>query len=77
MPPELIPLLTGPAGAVVVLVWVVIMQRQDIRELRRAVSAQTKRGDAAEEAGRAALSFMTAWMHGKIPPVPPGGEPPP
>ena len=31
----ILPYLTGPAAAVVVLVWVVWMQRQDIRDLRR------------------------------------------
>lgn len=67
MPTELIPLLTGPAGAVAVLVWVVWMQRQDIKDLRRALEAQTSRGDAAEEAGRTALSFMTAYMRGELP----------
>jgi hypothetical protein len=73
MPTDLLPYLTGPAGAVVVLVWVVVMQRQDIKELRKAVDKQTSRGDAAEEAGRAALTFMTSWMRGN----PPAGSGPP
>jgi hypothetical protein len=57
-PSLIFPYLTGPAAAVVVLVWVVVMQRADIKELRRALDAQTLRASAADEAARAALATI-------------------
>jgi len=56
----ILPYLTGPAAALVVLVWVVIMQRQDIKDLRRTVKAASKRADSAEEAARSSLEMLRA-----------------
>ena len=56
----ILPYLTGPAAAVVVLVWVVWMQRQDIKDLRRTNEAASKRADSAEEAARSSLEMLRA-----------------
>jgi len=56
----ILPYLTGPAAAVVVLVWVVWMQRQDIKDLRRINEAASKRADSAEEAARSSLEMLRA-----------------
>ena len=56
----ILPYLTGPAAALVVLVWVVWMQRQDIKDLRRTVKAANKRADSAEEAARSSLDMLRA-----------------
>jgi hypothetical protein len=59
-PAEILPYLTGPVGALAVLIWVVWMQRQDIRELRRALDAQTTRANSAEDAARTTLATINA-----------------
>ena len=59
-PTDILPLLTGPAAAVAVLVWVVWMQRQDIKEMRREREALLKRADSAEEAARTTLAVLSA-----------------
>jgi hypothetical protein len=59
-PAAILPYLTGPAAAVAVLVWVVWMQRCDIRELRRALDAQATRASSAEDAARTALATINA-----------------
>jgi len=56
----ILPYLTGPAAAVAVLVWVVWMQRQDLRDLRRVNEAANKRADSAEEAARSSLEMLRA-----------------
>lgn len=56
----ILPYLTGPAAAVVVLAWFVWMQRQDIKDLRRVNEAANSRAAAAEEAARAALATINA-----------------
>jgi hypothetical protein len=56
----ILPYLTGPAAALVILVWVVIMLRQDIKDLRRVNEAANKRADSAEEAARSSLEMLRA-----------------
>ena len=58
----LLPYVTGPAGAVAVLVWVVWMQRRDLAELRRTVEAERKRADSAEEAARTANTLIAGVL---------------
>ena len=56
----ILPYLTNPAAAVVVLVWVVVMLRQDIKDLRHINEAANKRADSAEEAARSSLDMLRA-----------------
>ncbi len=58
-PQDILPLLTGPAAALAVLIWVVWMQRQDIKELRKALEAERRRADTGEEAARTTLAVLT------------------
>jgi hypothetical protein len=67
---SVLPWLTGPAAALVVLIWVVVMARQDIRDLRRALEAERRRADSAEEAARASLAVISA-LTGQPIPAPP------
>ena len=57
-PTDILPYLSSPVAAVVILVWIVYMQRQDIKELRRAYEAANARALAAEEAARASLATI-------------------
>jgi len=57
-----LPYLTGPAGALAVLLWVVWMQRRDIADLRRANEAERSRADSAEEAARTVRELLTAIL---------------
>lgn len=59
---NLLPYLTGPAGAVAVLIWVVWMQRQDIKELRRTIQAERSRADSAEEAARTSNALIAGVL---------------
>jgi hypothetical protein len=59
-PTTVVPLLTGPVAALVVLIWVVWMLRQDIKDMRRALEAERRRADSAEEAARASLTVISA-----------------
>ena len=59
---SLLPYLTGPAGAVAVLIWVVWMLRKDIAELRRIVEAERSRADSAEEAARTANALIAGLL---------------
>ena len=56
----ILPYLSGPAAAVVILVWFVILQRQDIKDLRRVNEAANRRADSAEEAARSSLEMLRA-----------------
>lgn len=49
---EIIPYLTGPVAALLVLCCWVWTQRQDIADLREALKEERKRADSAEEAAR-------------------------
>ena len=62
MPAELLPYITGPAAAVVVLMWVVWTQRQDIKELRRTIAAERSRADSAEEAARTVNQLISGLL---------------
>jgi hypothetical protein len=80
---DILPLLTGPAAAVAVLVWLVWMQRRDLTDLRRALEAERVRADSAEEAARTSLAVISS-LTGQALPVPPPyprrsyrGRPPP
>lgn len=64
-PVDFLPFLSGPAAAVVVLVWVVWMQRRDISELRKTNEADRRRADVAEEAARTTNSLLQALLHDK------------
>lgn len=59
---SLLPYLTGPIGALVTLIWVVWMQRQDISELRRTVDAERRRADSAEEAARTSNNLIAGLL---------------
>lgn len=61
-PTDVLPLLTGPAGALAVLIWVVWMQRRDLSEQRRTIEAERKRADAAEEAARTANTLIASLL---------------
>lgn len=58
----LLPYLSGPAGAVIVLVWVVWLQRKDIAELRRTIDAERRRADSAEEAARTSNALIAGVL---------------
>lgn len=60
-----LPYLTGPVGALVVLVWVVWMQRKDIAELRKTIDAERHRADAAEEAARTTNQLLTGLVNNR------------
>jgi hypothetical protein len=66
-PTTVVPLLTGPVAALVVLIWVVWMLRQDIKDMRRALEAERRRADSAEEAARASLTVISALTGQSIP----------
>ena len=57
-PRRILPYLSGPAAAVVILVWVVWMQRQDLKEMRRALDAANARATVADEAARTTLAAL-------------------
>ena len=57
-----LPYLTGPAAAVIVLVWWVWTQRKDLAELRRTVDAERRRADSAEEAARTANALIAGVL---------------
>ena len=59
-PTDFLPLLSGPAAAVVILVWMVWMQRQDIKEMRRALDAANARATVADEAARTTLAALNS-----------------
>ena len=61
-PSTVIPYLTGPIGALAVLVWVVWMQRRDIAELRAVIDAERRRADAAEEAARTTNQLIAGLL---------------
>ena len=61
-PSQVLPYITGPAGAVAVLIWVVWMQRKDIAELRKTIDAERQRGDASEEAARATYQLVAGVL---------------
>jgi len=61
-PSAVIPYLTGPIGALAVLVWVVWMQRRDIAELRAVIEAERRRADAAEEAARTTNQLIAGLL---------------
>jgi len=61
-PVDVLPLLTGPVGALAVLIWVVWMQRRDLAEQRRTIEAERKRADVAEEAARTANALIAGLL---------------
>lgn len=63
---DVLPYLTGPVAAVVVLIWVVWMQRKDIEELRATVDAERRRADSAEEAARTTNALLSGIMERAI-----------
>lgn len=58
----LLPYLTGPAAALAVLIWVVVMQRADLAELRKALEAERRRADSAEEAARTTNTLLAGLV---------------
>lgn len=60
--PAVVPYLTGPVGALVVLAWWVWTQRRDINELRKIIDAERHRADAAEEAARTANALIAGVL---------------
>ena len=62
MPADLLPYLTGPSAAVIVLAWWVWTQRQDIKELRRTIAAERLRADSSEEAARTANQLIAGLL---------------
>jgi hypothetical protein len=61
-PANIFPYLTGPAGALAVLIWVVWMQRRDIAELRKIIDAERRRADSAEEAARTTYELLAGLV---------------
>lgn len=59
---QILPYLTGPIGALAVLVWIVWMQRRDIAELRATIDAERRRADSAEEAARTANALIAGVL---------------
>lgn len=57
-----LPYLTGPAGAVIVLVWWVWTLRRDLAELRKTIDAERRRADSAEEAARTANTLIAGVL---------------
>lgn len=55
---DILPLLTGPAAALFICVWVIWWLRQDLKELRKANKELVKRADSAEEAARASNMLL-------------------
>lgn len=66
-PQDLLPFLTGPAAACVVLVWVVWMARKDLAEARKTIEAERKRADSAEEAARTASALIAGLVERRAP----------
>ena len=62
MPAELLPYITGPAAAVVVLIWWVWTLRKDLAEKDRTIAAERKRADSSEEAARTANHLLSGLM---------------
>ena len=60
--PALLPYLTGPAGAVIVLAWWVWTLRRDLAELRKTVDAERRRADSAEEAARTSNALIAGVL---------------
>jgi hypothetical protein len=59
----LLPLLTGPVAGLAILVWVVWMQRRDLADLRKALDAERRRADSAEEAARTTNSLLAGLIN--------------
>jgi len=59
---DVLPLITGPVGALAVLIWVVYMQRRDLSEQRRTIEAERRRADVAEEAARTANALIASLL---------------
>jgi hypothetical protein len=57
-----LPYITGPAGAVAVLIWVVWMLRKDLAELRKIIDAERRRADSAEEAARTSNALIAGLL---------------
>ena len=72
---DILPLLTGPVAALVVLVWVVWMLRKDIADMRDALAAERVRADSAEEAARTSLAVISALTGQPLPTPPPHRRP--
>ena len=64
----MLPYLTGPIGALVVLAWWVWTLRHDVSELRGIVEAERRRADAAEEAARTANALIAGVLERSRPP---------
>lgn len=50
--------LTGSGGAAVALAWMVIMQRSDMKEMRRENAAANARATVSDEAARTTLAAL-------------------
>lgn len=61
-PATLLPWLSGPVGAAAVLVWMVIMLRKDNADLHRALEAERRRADSAEEAARTTNTLLAGLI---------------
>lgn len=62
---QLAPYLTGPVAALIVLIWVFILQRQDMGDLRKALEDERKRADSAEEAARTMNALLSKVLEGR------------
>lgn len=60
--PGLLPYLTGPVGAVAVLIWWVWTLRRDLAEKDRTIAAERRRADSAEEAARTANALIAGVL---------------
>lgn len=62
-PATLLPWLSGPVGAAAVLIWVVVMLRRDLADMHRALDAERRRADSAEEAARTTNALLAGIIN--------------
>jgi hypothetical protein len=55
---DILPLLTGPAAALVICVWVIWWLRADLKELRKTNRELARRADSSEEAARTSNALL-------------------
>lgn len=62
---QIAPYLTGPVAALIILIWVVILQRKDMSDMRKALEDERKRADSAEEAARTMNALLSKALDGR------------
>lgn len=59
------PYLTGPAAALAILIWWVVLLRKDMADMRKALEDERKRADSAEEAARTMNALLSKALDGR------------